>query len=55
MQNDIRNIVLHVGGDEDEGEAEGERKVTWRGGRGAFVGLAEDVDFTNGVTVRLVA
>jgi len=45
------NIVLHAGGDEDEGDAGGERKVTWRGGGGALAGLAEDAGFTNGAAV----
>ena len=48
-------VLLHVeryeGGDEDEGDARGERKVTWRGGRGALADLDEDVDFIGGVVV----
>ena len=40
-----------IGGDEDEGDAEGERKVTWRGGGGALAGLAKDAGFADGAVV----
>ena len=42
---------MHVGGDEDEGDAGGERKVTWRGGGGALAGLAEDAGFADDAVV----